>query len=55
MRDKPDPDLMQEARDIYAHAAALDAAGLKAEAQEVQKRGTIVWMQALGRSTEVKR
>ncbi len=51
----PDPALMQQARDYYAHAAACDAAGLKDEAREAQKAGTRAWMLALGRSTEPKR
>ena len=52
---KPDEALMQQARDYYEHAAACDAAGLKDEAREAQKRGTDAWMRALGRSTEVRR
>lgn len=52
---KPDPALMQQSRDYYAHAAACDAAGLKDEAKEAQKAGTDAWMRALGRSTEARR
>lgn len=51
----PDPALMQEARDYYAHAAACDAAGLPDEAREAQRLGTLAWMRALGRSTEARR
>lgn len=52
---KPDPDLMQQSRDYYAHAAACDAAGLKDEAKAAQAEGTRCWMLALGRSTEERR
>lgn len=52
---EPDPELMQQARDYYAHAAECDAAGLRAEAKKAQEAGTRAWMLALGRSTEVRR
>lgn len=57
MHDKqpPDPALMALSREWYTHAAACDAAGIKDEAREAQKRGTDAWMAALGRSTEVRR